>query len=443
MGIVTRYGIGILGAIAAAFFWTDTVLAQSPSQMDGLTEVNAGDTAWIMVSSALVLIMVMPGLALFYAGQVRTKNALGTIMHTFSVLCLVSVIWVMFGYSLSFGPDKGGVIGGLEWLALSGVSDGPHARYAPTVPHLGFMLFHLMLAAFSAALMVGAFAERVRFSAVLLFVTLWSIFIYCPLAHWMWGGGWLAKLGAVDFAGGAVVLINSGAAALACALIVGQRRGYRTEYMAPHNLPLTLLGCGLLWFGWFGLNGGGARGANAIAVSALVATHLSAATGALVWMVLEWQHRGKPTLLGMASGAVAGLATITSGAGYVGALSAIAFGVAGGLCCYTAIVWKGKTGYDDPLDVVGIYGLGGAIGVLMTGLLASKAVNPAGANGAFFGDTTQLGVQAVTLGVTVLFSFVGTYVILKIVDGMLGLRITVEEEATGLDLSQHNERAYS
>jgi Amt family ammonium transporter len=406
-------------------------------------KINNGDTAWVLAASALVLVMVMPGLALFYGGQVRSKNALGTMMQSFLILCLVSLIWVLFGYSLAFGPDKGGVIGSLDWAGLSGVGGDPNPTYAPTVPHLAFMLFQLMFAAFTPALITGAFAERIRFGALALFVGLWTIFIYCPLAHWLWGGGWLRKLGALDFAGGAVVHISSGAAALACALVLGRRRGYRTDYMAPHNLSLTLLGSGLLWFGWYGFNGGSARGANVTAIGAIVATHVAAATAALVWMTVEWSHRGKPTLLGAVSGAVAGMATVTPGAGFVSPLSAILFGLAGGALCYYAVVWKGKIGYDDSLDVVGIHGVGGIVGILATGLFASKALNPAGADGLFFGNPAQMSIQAVTAVAAVLFSFVGTYVVLKIVDGLTGLRVSPEEEATGLDLSQHNERAYS
>lgn len=436
-----RYGIAILVASGwtmgcSGWVWAQSAPASSP-------QVSAGDTAWILVSSALVLAMTSPGLALFYGGLVRSKNALGTIMHSYVILCLVSLIWVLGGYSLAFGPDKGGVIGGLDWAGLSGVGFAPHPSYGPTIPHQAFMVFQMMFAAITPALITGSFAERIRFSALLLFALLWSIFIYCPLAHWIWGGGWLSKLGALDFAGGAVVHISSGISALACALVLGCRRGYGTDYMAPHSLPLTLLGTGLLWFGWFGFNAGSALGANAVAVGAFVATHMAAATAALVWMVVEWLHRGKPTVLGLATGAVAGLATVTPAAGYISPLSAMVIGLAAGPLCYFAIVWKSKFGYDDSLDVVGIHGVGGVVGILATGLFASKAVNSAGADGLLFGHPAQFGIQAITVGVTVLFSFVGTYMILKLVDGLTGLRVSSEEEAMGLDLSQHNERAYS
>ncbi len=406
-------------------------------------KIDTGDTAWVLMSSALVLAMLVPGLALFYGGLVRTKNVLGTIMQSYMILAVVSLIWVLFGYTLAFGPDKGGIIGGLDWLGLHGVGAEPSPTYGPTIPHEAFMLFQLMFAAITPALITGAFAERKRFSSTVLFAALWSILVYIPLAHWIWGGGWLAKLGALDFAGGAVVHISSGVAALVCAVVVGKRRGYGTDYMAPHNLPMTLLGAGLLWFGWFGFNGGSALAANGLAVSAIVATHIAAAMAAVVWCVVEWLHRGKPTVLGVASGAVAGLATVTPASGYVGLLPAMVIGFLAGTACYFAIVWKGRFGYDDSLDVVGIHGVGGIIGILATGLFASKAINAAGNDGLFYGNPSQFGVQLLTVAVAVVFSAVGSYAILRIVDGMTGLRISSEEEATGLDLSQHNERAYS
>jgi Amt family ammonium transporter len=397
----------------------------------------------MLAASALVAVMIVPGLALFYGGMVRRKNVLGTMMHSFLVLCVVSVVWALWGYSLAFAPDKGGVIGGLDWTLLSGVGAAPHPVYAPTVPHVAFMVFQLLFAAFTPALIVGAFAERIRFSALIGFTVAWSLCVYAPLAHWMWGGGWLSRLGAVDFAGGTVVHLSAGASALACALVLGRRRGWRTEYMAPHNLPLVLAGTGLLWFGWFGFNGGSARGANGVAAGAVAATHLAAAAAALAWMAVEWTHRGKPTVLGVASGAVAGMASVTAGAGFIGPVSAVLLGVTAGVLAYLAIVWKGKFGYDDTLDVVGLHGVGGFVGMLGVGLLASTSVNPAGPNGLLFGNPGQLAVQAVAVAVAVVFAFVGTYIILKVLDGMITLRVSPEEEATGLDLSQHNERAYS
>ena len=431
--------VGVAGVlILLAESWGTQVWAQNTP-----LKVDTGDTAWVLVSSAFVLAMLMPGLALFYGGLVRTKNVLGTIMQSVMILSVVSLLWILFGYSLAFGPDKGGVIGGLEWVGLSGVGSEPHPVYGPTIPHQAFMLFQLMFAAIAPALITGAFAERKRFTSVILFAALWSVFVYVPLAHWIWGGGWLAKLGALDFAGGAVIHISSGAAALVCAIVLGKRRGYGTDYMAPHNLPMTLLGTGFLWFGWFGFNGGSALGANGVAVSAILATHAAAAMGAIAWCGAEWAHRGKPTVLGVASGAVAGLATVTPAAGYIAPMSAIAIGLVAGMTCYAAIVWKGRFGYDDSLDVVGIHGVGGVIGILATGLFASKVVNPGGADGLFFGNPGLFGIQLLVAAVTTIFSIIGTFVILKLVDSMTGLRVSSEEEATGLDLSQHNERAYS
>ncbi len=429
-------------AVWAAIFATGAA-AQEAAPISVQAKIDTGDTAWMLISSALVLAMTVPGLALFYGGLVRSKNALGTIMHTFSILCLVSVMWILIGYTLAFGPDRGGVIGGLDWLGLSGVGMEPHGTYGPTIPHQAFMVFQMMFAAITPALITGAFAERMKFSSLLLFSLLWSIVVYCPIAHWMWGGGWLGKLGALDFAGGAVVHISSGVSALACAMMLGKRRGYGTDYMAPHNLPMVLLGTGLLWFGWFGFNAGSALGANGVAVAAFLSTHASAATAALTWMGVEWLHRGRPTVLGIASGAVAGLATVTPAAGYIGPLSAMVIGLVAGSLCYFAIVWKGKFGYDDSLDVVGIHGVGGVVGILATGLFASKSLNPAGADGLLFGNAALFGVQALTVLVIAVFAFAGTSVLLKLVDGMTGLRVSQEEEALGLDLSQHNERAYS
>jgi Amt family ammonium transporter len=405
--------------------------------------ISGADTAWVLISAALVLAMTVPGLALFYGGLVRSKNVLGTIMHSFVILCLVSLFWVLLGYSLAFGPDVKGVIGSLAWAGLSGVGLSPHAVYGPTIPHQAFMVFQLMFAAITPALITGAFAERMKFSALILFALLWSLFIYCPIAHWMWGGGWLAGLGALDFAGGAVVHISSGISALVCALVLGARQGYGTDYMAPHNLPMVLLGTGLLWVGWFGFNAGSALGANETAVVAFVATHTAAVTAALSWMAVEWWHRGTPTVLGIASGAVAGLAMVTPGAGFVSPFSALFMGMAAGALSYVAIMKKGGFGYDDSLDVVGIHGVAGVGGILLTGLLASKAVNAGGADGLLQGNAAFLAVQALAVVVVGVFSAAGTWAILKAVDRVVGLRVLPEEERMGLDLSQHNERAYS
>ena len=401
-------------------------------------KIDTGDTAWILVSSAFVLCMMLPGLALFYGGLVRSKNVLGTIMHTAVILCLITLVWVICGYSLAFGPDIGGVIGSLEWVGLQGVGPEPSPDYASTIPHQVFMVFQLMFAAITVALITGSFAERMKFKALLLFSVLWSLCIYSPLAHWVWGGGWLAQLGALDFAGGAVVHISCGFGALVCAIVLGKRKGYGTEPMPPHNLPMTLLGTGLLWFGWFGFNAGSALGANGGAGVAFIATHIAASAGGLSWMVAEWVHRGKPTVLGLASGIISGLATITPAAGFVGPISAMIIGIGAGTLCYAAVVWKVKLGYDDSLDVVAIHGVGGFTGILATGLFASI-----GATGLFFGNAGQFGIQVLLALVTLAFVVVGTYIILKIVDWTVGLRISAPDEEMGLDLSQHNERGYS
>lgn len=405
--------------------------------------INAADTAWVLISAVLVLAMTVPGLALFYGGLVRSKNVLGTIMQSFVILCLVSLFWVLIGYSLAFGPDVRGLIGSLAWAGLNGVGLSPHAVYGPTIPHQAFMVFQLMFAGITPALITGAFAERMRFSALILFTLLWSLLIYCPIAHWIWGGGWLAGLGALDFAGGAVVHISSGISALVCALMLGARQGYGSDYMAPHNLPMVLLGTGLLWVGWFGFNAGSALGANETAVVAFVATHTAAVAAALSWMAVEWWHRGTPTVLGIASGAVAGLAMVTPGAGFVSPFSALFMGMAAGALSYVAIIKKAGFGYDDSLDVVGIHGVAGVGGILLTGVFASKAVNSAGADGLLAGNPAFFGVQALMVVVIGVFSAVGTWAILKVVDRAVGLRVLPEEERMGLDLSQHNERAYS
>ncbi len=408
-----------------------------------IPQIDPADTAWVLIASVLVLAMIVPGLALFYGGLVRSKNVLGTIMHSFVILCVVSLLWILFGYSLAFGPDKWGLIGGLEWAGLRDVGLSPHPVYGPTIPHQAFMIFQMMFAAITPALITGAFAERMKFSALLLFSVLWAVAIYCPIAHWLWGGGWLNKLGALDFAGGAVVHISSGVSALVCAYVLGKRQGYGAEYMAPHNLPMVLLATGLLWTGWFGFNAGSALGANAIAVTAFLSTHTAAVTAALAWMAIEWVHRGTPTVLGIASGAVAGLATVTPGAGYVGPFSAMVIGLAAGGLSYAAIMRKGRFGYDDSLDVVGIHGVGGVFGILATGVLASKAVNPDGADGLLHGNAGFFGAQMLATLAVALFAGLGTYLILKLVNRLVGLRISPEEERMGLDLSQHNERAYS
>ena len=412
-------------------------------------KIDSGDTAWVLVSTALVLAMTAPGLALFYGGMVREKNALGTIMQSFIILCVISVQWVLWGYSLAFGPDHSHIIGGLEWFGLNDVKmDAANADYAPTIPHQAYMIFQMMFAVITPALITGAFAERIKFSSFLVFILLWATFIYDPLAHWVWGaGGGLGTskggLGALDFAGGTVVHISSGVSGLACAFVLGKRLGYGKETMAPHNLPMTVLGASMLWFGWFGFNAGSAVSAGALATSAFVVTNTATATAALSWMVVEWLYRGKPTVLGAASGAVAGLVAITPASGFVGPISSIWIGIGAGVFCYLACLAKGKLGYDDSLDAFGIHGIGGTWGALATGLFASKLINSSGADGLFFGNAGQLGIQAIAVLASWVFSFVGTVVILKLIDWTMGLRVSNEEERIGLDLTQHEERAYS
>lgn len=405
--------------------------------------INAGDTAFILICSALVMFMT-PGLALFYGGMVRNKNVLATIMQSFIVIGLVTVIWVLWGYSMAFGPDVGGVVGSLDWFGLKGVGLSPSPDYAGTIPHQAFMIFQAMFAIITPALITGAFAERMKFSAFLLFVLLWSTFVYSPLAHWVWGaGGWLGKMGALDFAGGTVVHISSGTSALAAVLLISKRKGYGKEQFIPHNLPMTITGAAILWFGWFGFNAGSALASNGLAAGAFVTTHVASASAALTWMFAEWMHRDKPTTLGAASGAVAGLVAVTPAAGFVGPMSALIIGGLAGILCYGAVVAKSRLGYDDSLDVVGIHGVGGTWGALATGLFASTAVNADGADGLLFGNAAQLWVQFLSVLVTCIFAFFMTVVILKILDWTIGLRVDEEAEVRGLDITQHSETGYS
>src|SRR5438876_6306794 len=407
-------------------------------------KIDSGDTAWLLTSSALVLLMTAPGLALFYGGMVRQKNALATIMQSFIILALISVQWVLWGYSLAFGPDKGGIVGGLDWFGLRGVGLQPNPDYAATVPHQAYMVFQLMFAVITPALITGTFAERMKFSTFIVFTLAWATLIYDPLAHWVWGtGGWLKRVGALDFAGGTVVHISSGVSALAAALVIGRRRGYGREPMPPHNLPLTVTGAALLWFGWFGFNAGSALSAGALATSAFVVTNTATAAAALGWMFTEWAMRGKPTVLGAASGAVAGLVAITPAAGFVNPLASIVIGAVAGFLCYNACNVKAKLGYDDSLDVVGVHGIGGTWGALATGLFATKAINPDGADGLFYGNPGQMKAQIIAVVASWVLAFVGTFIILKILDALMGLRVSEEAEVAGLDLSQHSETAYA
>ena len=397
--------------------------------------VSSGDTAWMLVSTALVMLMT-PGLGLFYGGMVRSKNVLGTIMQSFMCLGIISIIWVFYGYSLAFGPDLGGFIGSLDWAGLAGVGMDP-GPYSDKIPHLVFCAFQLMFAIITPALITGAFAERMKFSAFILFTILWSSFVYLPMCHWVWGGGWLSKLGALDFAGGTVIHILAGVGALAAAMIVGKRKGYRKEPFYPHNLTMTMIGAAILWFGWFGFNAGSALAANGVAGLAFFATHIATAAAALSWIIFEKIIRGRPTTLGFASGAVAGLVAITPAAGFVTPLPAMVIGFFAGMLCYFAILAKEKFGYDDSLDVVGVHGVGGLWGALATGLFASV-----GGTGLFYGNVHQLWIQALTSVTAIVFSFIMTGIILLIVKKVTGLRIDEESEEVGLDQSMHGEAGY-
>lgn len=383
-----------------------------------------------------------PGLALFYAGMTRSKNALGTMMQSFASLGVITLVWIFWGYSLSFGTDINGLIGGFDFLGMAGVGMEPHESIATNLPHMVFMIFQCMFAIITPALITGAFAERMRFSAFLIFIILWCTFVYAPLCHWVWGGGWMAQMGAMDFAGGAVVHMSSASAALAAALVIGKRKGFGKRSFLPHNLPMTMIGTALLWFGWFGFNAGSALAADGLAGNAFVTTHVAAATAMLAWVFAEWKFHGKPTTLGAASGAVAGLVAITPAAGFVGIMASVIIGLGAGVLCYFGVSLKARFGYDDSLDVVGIHGVGGIWGALATGLFASQAINPAGFNGLFYGNPGQLWIQFVSVVATCAFSFLVSYVLLKIVNAIVPIRVTEEEEEAGLDVAIHSESAY-
>ncbi|HEY3374901.1 MAG TPA: ammonium transporter [Candidatus Aquicultor sp.] len=408
-----------------------------------MQNINTGDTAWMLIATALVMFMT-PGLALFYGGMVRSKNVLGTLMQSFIMLGVGTIVWILIGYTLAFGPDKFGMIGDLSWIGLRGVGMAPNADYAATIPHILFMAFQMMFAIITPALITGAFAERMKFSSFLVFMVAWMILIYSPVAHWVWGvGGWVRNLGALDFAGGTVVHINAAVAALAAIIIMGKRKGFGKEAMHPHNLPMTILGAAILWFGWFGFNAGSALTAGGLAAVAFVVTQVATAAAALSWILFERIKTGKATTLGAASGAVAGLVAITPASGYVGPLAAIAIGFIAGALCYFAVGLKYKLGYDDSLDVVGVHGVGGVTGALLTGVFATTVINSAGANGLLHGNPGLLVKQLIAVAVTIGFSFIGSFAILKVIDLVMGLRISEEDELTGLDLTQHAENGYA
>lgn len=438
-GLSSRPWLAVVGSVlSAGCLWPVYAQAQ------GAARIDSGDTAWVLTASALVLMMTVPGLALFYGGLVRRKNVLGTLMHSFILLALISVQWVLWGYSIAFAPDiGGGILGSLQYVGLASVGGEP-GPYADTIPHLAYMIFQGMFAAFTPALITGAFAERMKFKTFLLFGLLWATFVYDPLAHWVWGqGGWMKAMGALDFAGGTVVHISSGVSALVCAIVIGRRRGFPSEYMAPHNLPFAMTGAALLWVGWFGFNAGSALKANGLTANAFVTTNTAAAAAALTWLFAEWNHSGKPTMLGAASGAVAGLVAITPGSGFVSPLPAVIIGGIAGILCFYAVVMKSRLRYDDSLDVVGVHGVGGTWGALATGLFASRAVNPNGRDGLFLGDASTLWFQLVAIVATWVFAALATLIILKVLHATMGLRVSTEDEQMGLDMSQHSEAGYT
>jgi Amt family ammonium transporter len=409
-------------------------------------KMNTGDTAWVLTSTALVLLMTIPGLAFFYGGLVRRKNVLSVLMQCFIIVCVISLQWILYGYSLTFGPDIQGIIGNLDWFGLRGVGGTPNADYAATIPHSAFMIFQAMFAVITPALIIGTYAERMKFSAFLVFTILWATFVYDPLGHWVWGtGGWLKSLGALDFAGGIVVHTSSGVSALILALLIGKRVGYgKGVAFTPHNMPFTVLGGALLWFGWFGFNAGSALGANELAAHAFITTNTATAAAGLTWALIEWKHNGTPTALGAVTGAVAGLVAITPACGFVSPINAIFIGILGSFFCYLAVTkLKALFGYDDSLDVFGIHGVGGIWGTLATGLFAEKVVNEAGANGLFFGGAHQFLVQCLLVVVTVIFAAAMTWIIFKLVDAIIGVRVDKKSEIVGLDLTQHSESAYT
>jgi Amt family ammonium transporter len=412
---------------------------------DATPAISAGDTAWLLTSAALVMLMT-PALGFFYGGLVRRKNVLSTLMHSWFILALISVQWVLWGYSLAFSPDTGlGIIGGLQWVGLNGVGQDPNPDYAATVPHLAYMAFQMMFAVITPALITGAFAERKRFKAFVLFSLLWATFVYDPVAHWVWGtGGWLHNLGTLDFAGGTVVHITSGASALVAAVVLGRRKGFpKLESFDPHDLTMVVLGAGLLWFGWFGFNAGSALTSGGLAASAFVVTNTAAAMAALTWMSVSWMVHKRPSVLGAAAGAVAGLVAITPASGFVTVPASIIIGLgAGGICFFAIHIIKERFGVDDALDVVGVHGVGGTWGAIATGLFATVAINAGGANGLLYGNPQQLLTQVIAVVASWVYSVVMTFVILKAIDAVIGVRVPESEEVLGLDSTQHGEIAY-
>ena len=404
--------------------------------------INQADTLFVLLSAAFVMLMT-PGLAFFYGGMVRRKNILSVLMQCFVALCLLSLQWILFGYSLSFAPGNG-FWGGLQWFGLNGVGAQPYAGYSATIPHQAFMVFQMMFAVITPALIIGAFAERMKFAAFLVFTLLWATFVYDPLCHWVWGeGGWLRNLGVLDFAGGIVVHTSAGIAALVSTIIIGKRKNLK-HTPSPHNLPFVVLGTALLWFGWYGFNAGSALAVNGVAVNAFVVTNTAAAAAGLSWALLEWIRNGKPTVFGIVTGSIAGLATVTPASGYVSPISAMIIGISASVICFIAVaVIKPRFGYDDSLDAFGVHGVGGILGTILTGVLASKLINPAGADGLLYGNPKQLLIQLLAVAVAVTYTFVATFIIYKLVDIFFRMRVNEKDELVGLDLTQHRERAYT
>ena len=441
-------GWAMAGMLMTGVAHGQTVAAAAPTA----ASVVSGDTAWVLVCTALVMLMTIPGLAFFYGGLVRRKNVLSVLMQCFMIMCLISVQWVLFGYSLSFGPDIKGLIGNLSWAGLKGVSmDVPHwdpvtaSSYAGTIPHQVFMIFQMMFAVITPGLILGAFAERMKFPAFCVFALLWATLVYDPVAHWVWGkGGFLGKMGALDFAGGTVVHINAGIAGLAAALFLGRRMGYPDRISPPHNLPFAVLGAALLWFGWFGFNAGSALSASGLAANAFVVTHVAAAMAGLTWAAMDWVFNRRPTVLGIISGAVAGLVAITPASGFVNVMGALGIGIGAGMLPWIFVsLVKPKLGYDDSLDAFGVHGVGGLWGALATGLWATRTVNPAGADGWFYGNPGLFLIQLKACAVTMVYAFAVTWILLKLVDRVMGLKANEHEERVGLDLTQHREAAYT
>ena len=439
-------GIALLGLIApSVLFAQEVTSAAAPAPY-----IDFGNTAWMIVATALVMLMTIPGLALFYGGLVRQKNVLNILMQCFILTAAITLEWVFFGYSLSFGSSTGVLapfIGGFDWAFLNGIGINDVSPYyisqaTARIPHFLFVLFQGMFAVITPALIIGAYAERIKFKGFLIFSILWAIFVYNPVAHWVWSAdGWLFKLGALDFAGGTVVHINAGIAALVMTLMIGSRRNYNNHPTAPHNIPLVVIGAALLWFGWFGFNAGSGLAADGLAISAFLATHVATATAAFTWVLLDWKLNGKPTVIGICTGAVAGLVAITPAAGFVGVLGAVVIGVVVALVCFFMVsVVKHKFGYDDSLDAFGVHGIGGILGALLTGLLATPSIQSS-YSGLFYGNAKQFGIQLIATVATIVFSAVMTYILFKIVDSMVGIRATQKEEIAGLDITQHNEMA--